>query len=103
MENLAPLLETGLVKRDFDRGRRMFGEASCFSCHRFDNEGGAQGPDLTGRADVEVAIQRDPGRAPGDRLGRRRGQGQPVKRDEQPIAGRGHGSRTDGASHPLSP
>jgi putative heme-binding domain-containing protein len=25
----------------------LFGEAQCFSCHRFDNEGGAQGPDLT--------------------------------------------------------
>ena len=34
-------------KRDFDRGRKLFGEAQCFSCHRFDNEGGAQGPDLT--------------------------------------------------------
>jgi putative heme-binding domain-containing protein len=44
---LAPLLEKGLTKRDFDRGRRLFGEAQCFSCHRFDNEGGAQGPDLT--------------------------------------------------------
>jgi putative heme-binding domain-containing protein len=25
----------------------LFGEAQCFACHRFDNEGGAQGPDLT--------------------------------------------------------
>jgi putative heme-binding domain-containing protein len=25
----------------------LFGEANCFACHRFDNEGGAQGPDLT--------------------------------------------------------
>jgi len=47
MEDLAPLLDSGLVKRDFDRGRKLFGEASCFACHRFDNEGGAQGPDLT--------------------------------------------------------
>src|SRR5262249_15071551 len=50
MDDLVPVLEAGLVKRDFDRGRRLFGEASCFSCHRFDNEGGAQGPDLTGAA-----------------------------------------------------
>ena len=50
MEDLVPLLETGLAKRDFDRGRKLFGEASCFACHRFDNEGGAQGPDLTGAA-----------------------------------------------------
>jgi putative heme-binding domain-containing protein len=37
-----------LTGRDFDRGRRLFGEANCFSCHRFANEGGATGPDLTG-------------------------------------------------------
>jgi putative heme-binding domain-containing protein len=47
LEELAPIVERGLVKRDFDRGRRLFGEAQCFSCHRFDNEGGSQGPDLT--------------------------------------------------------
>jgi putative heme-binding domain-containing protein len=45
---LAPLVEKGLSKRDFDRGRVLFGQAQCFSCHRFANEGGAQGPDLTG-------------------------------------------------------
>jgi putative heme-binding domain-containing protein len=45
---LVPLVEKGMTKRDFDRGRRLFGEANCFACHRFDNEGGAQGPDLTG-------------------------------------------------------
>jgi putative heme-binding domain-containing protein len=47
VEELTPIVEKGLTKRDFDRGRRLFGEANCFSCHRFDNEGGAQGPDLT--------------------------------------------------------
>jgi putative heme-binding domain-containing protein len=47
MEDLTPLLEKGLVNRDFDNGRKMFGVANCFSCHRFDNEGGAHGPDLT--------------------------------------------------------
>jgi putative heme-binding domain-containing protein/uncharacterized protein (TIGR03067 family) len=44
---LVPVVEKGLTGRDFERGRRLFGEASCFACHRFDNEGGAQGPDLT--------------------------------------------------------
>jgi putative heme-binding domain-containing protein len=44
---LAPRVEKGLTGRDFDRGRRLFGEASCFACHRFDSDGGAQGPDLT--------------------------------------------------------
>jgi len=44
---LAPVVEKGLTGRDFDRGRLLFGEAKCFSCHRYDNEGGALGPDLT--------------------------------------------------------
>jgi putative heme-binding domain-containing protein len=47
LDELVPLVEKGLSKRDFDRGRRLFGEAQCFSCHRFDNEGGSQAPDLT--------------------------------------------------------
>ena len=33
--------------RDFANGRKMFGAASCFACHRFNQEGGAIGPDLT--------------------------------------------------------
>jgi putative heme-binding domain-containing protein len=47
---LAPVVEKGLTHRDFDRGRTLFGAANCFSCHRFANEGGAAGPDLTGAA-----------------------------------------------------
>jgi putative heme-binding domain-containing protein len=50
LEDLAPLVDRGLRGRDFDRGRQLFGEAACFACHRFDNEGGAQGQDLTGVA-----------------------------------------------------
>ncbi len=51
LDEVTGVLETGLKKkRDFDRGRVLFGEANCFSCHRFDNEGGSQGPDLTGVA-----------------------------------------------------
>ena len=33
--------------RDFQKGRAMFAAAACFSCHRFNNEGGATGPDLS--------------------------------------------------------
>ncbi len=33
--------------RNFANGRNMFGAATCFACHRFNNEGGAIGPDLT--------------------------------------------------------
>src|SRR5262249_35804037 len=47
LDELAPVVEKGLTKRDFDRGRSLFAEAKCFSCHRFDNEGGALAPDLT--------------------------------------------------------
>src|SRR5215475_2670767 len=49
LDELTPIVEKGLkAKRDFDRGRTLFGQAQCFACHRYDNEGGAQGPDLTG-------------------------------------------------------
>jgi putative heme-binding domain-containing protein len=50
MEELAPLVEKKLVKRDYDRGRKLFGAANCFACHRFAGEGGAYGPDLSGLA-----------------------------------------------------
>ena len=50
MDELAPLLESKLVKRDYDRGRQLFGAANCFACHRFAGEGGSNGPDLTGLA-----------------------------------------------------
>ncbi len=36
-----------MTGRNFDRGRKLFGEAKCFACHRFANEGGSLGPDLT--------------------------------------------------------
>lgn len=48
VDELLPIVETKLKNRDFDRGRNLFAEASCFSCHRYSNEGGAAGPDLTG-------------------------------------------------------
>jgi len=48
LETLAPLVEGKLKKRNFENGRRMFGAAGCFACHRFGNEGGMTGPDLTG-------------------------------------------------------
>jgi putative heme-binding domain-containing protein len=48
LDELVPIVEKGLVKRDYDRGRSLFGETGCFGCHRFSNEGGAAGHDLTG-------------------------------------------------------
>ena len=44
---LLPVVEKGMTGRDFDKGRNLFGETKCFVCHRFNNEGGAAGPDLT--------------------------------------------------------
>jgi putative heme-binding domain-containing protein len=61
IEELTPLVEKGLTGRDFDRGRKLFGEANCFACHRFDNEGGSTGPDLTilsGRYSVRDLLEK---------------------------------------------
>ncbi len=49
--DLTDALDKGLkADRDFDRGRKLFAAGKCFACHRFDNEGGSNGPDLTGVA-----------------------------------------------------
>ena len=37
-----------LKGRNFSQGRKMFAAGGCFACHRFGNEGGMTGPDLTG-------------------------------------------------------
>ena len=50
LDELVPIVESGLKGRDFDHGRVMFAAAKCFACHRFDNEGGGVGPELTGVA-----------------------------------------------------
>ncbi|AMV17005.1 family 16 glycoside hydrolase [Planctomyces sp. SH-PL14] len=50
MEEVAPLVEGKLTGRDFDKGRALFAAANCFGCHRFSDEGGSVGPDLTGLA-----------------------------------------------------
>ncbi|MDB4537201.1 c-type cytochrome [Akkermansiaceae bacterium] len=51
MADLKPLLASGLEGgRDFKNGRDVFGQATCFACHRFGQEGGAIGPDLTSAA-----------------------------------------------------
>jgi putative heme-binding domain-containing protein len=71
LNELAPLVEKGLTKRSFDRGRQLFAEAKCFGCHRFDNEGGALAPDLTlasGRFSVRDLLDKilDPSKAISD-------------------------------------
>lgn len=60
--------------RNYKNGRQMFGAGSCYACHRFNNEGGAVGPDLTsargkfGAYDLLEAIV-DPGKDISDQYG----------------------------------
>lgn len=48
LDQLAAAAATGMKGRSFESGRKMFAAAACFTCHRFGNEGGMTGPDLTG-------------------------------------------------------
>ena len=51
MPDIESKLDAGLAKgRDFEKGKRLFSEARCVACHRYQNDGGAQGPDLTSAA-----------------------------------------------------
>lgn len=47
LEELSAISKVELAGRDYENGRKMFGAAACYSCHRFGNEGGMTGPDLT--------------------------------------------------------
>ncbi len=47
VDELAAAAANGMTARSFENGRRLFGAAACFACHRFGNEGGMTGPDLT--------------------------------------------------------
>jgi len=47
LDELSQAASTGLKKRDFKNGEKMFAATGCFACHRFDNQGGMTGPDLT--------------------------------------------------------
>ena len=49
LEDLIP--ELGKPRRpDLARGRQAFVDAQCLTCHRFGNDGGVSGPELTGAA-----------------------------------------------------
>ncbi len=48
LDQLSAAAKDGMKNRDYANGRKMFGAAACFACHRFGNEGGMTGPDLTG-------------------------------------------------------
>ena len=47
LEELSAAAKTGLKHRDYANGRKMFAASGCYACHRFDNQGGMTGPDLT--------------------------------------------------------
>lgn len=47
LEELSAAVSTDLHNRDFANGRRMFAASGCYTCHRFGNQGGMTGPDLT--------------------------------------------------------
>ncbi len=47
LDELTPS-DAEMKHRNFENGRKMFGAVGCFACHRFGNEGGMTGPDLTG-------------------------------------------------------
>ncbi|MBG89671.1 MAG: heme-binding protein [Verrucomicrobiales bacterium] len=48
LDEISKIAAVGLKNRSYERGRKMFAAAGCFACHRFANEGGMTGPDLTG-------------------------------------------------------
>ncbi len=47
-DELSPLLDRVGHGRDFLSGKNAFNDAQCVLCHRFGNEGGSVGPELTG-------------------------------------------------------
>ena len=47
MSDLEPALGEVAKGRSFEKGKEMYEVAQCAACHKFGNEGGAVGPDLT--------------------------------------------------------
>ncbi|PHR97816.1 MAG: heme-binding protein [Blastopirellula sp.] len=47
LDELSAAARTGMKNRDYSNGRKMFAATGCYACHRFDNQGGMTGPDLT--------------------------------------------------------
>jgi len=45
--DLQPLLDQASKGRNFSRGRDLYVEAQCAACHRYGDQGGVVGPDLT--------------------------------------------------------
>ena len=47
LDELSQATRSNLKQRNFRNGRKMFAASGCFACHRFNNQGGMTGPDLT--------------------------------------------------------
>jgi putative heme-binding domain-containing protein len=47
MADIEPALEKVAHARSYDKGKTVFADAQCILCHKFGNEGGAVGPELT--------------------------------------------------------
>jgi len=47
LDELVRFAEPKLTGRNFKNGQKMYAAARCIVCHRFNDEGGATGPDLT--------------------------------------------------------
>ncbi|MCO8125206.1 c-type cytochrome [Stieleria sp. TO1_6] len=47
LDTLSAAATSKLLGRDFQQGRKMFAATGCYACHRFDNQGGMTGPDLS--------------------------------------------------------
>jgi putative heme-binding domain-containing protein len=48
LDEIAALAAKDSGPRDLENGRRIFGAANCYGCHRIAGEGSSVGPDLTG-------------------------------------------------------
>src|SRR5262249_43849 len=47
MADLEPFLDQASNGRNFESGKAAFNDAQCILCHRFGNQGGSVGPELT--------------------------------------------------------
>jgi putative heme-binding domain-containing protein len=49
-EEVIALVKTGMQKRSFNQGQKMYAAAHCAVCHQFNGQGGLAGPDLSNLA-----------------------------------------------------
>jgi putative heme-binding domain-containing protein len=89
VQSALALLPAKLSGRNFERGKAMFTATACLVCHRFNNEGGGVGPDLSGagnRYSIRDALENiiNPSAVISDQFGTE----QIERSDGDPIVGR---------------